>query len=255
MRINKQNNLNFSSNASLIKNFKRAAGEGFAKIDDIGEGVNITLDFLGKAVLVPATIMLVSKEEKEKKEYSALKNPVAATLQLLMEVPILMYGSKLIEKLANKGKLDKEGSIFSYNEKAAKEGFTTALQEAAKKDETLKTKSVELIERLNKKGLNSNLKDAFQDSFEKLPEETSKALKKSLENYDTTHKRLYHLQNRVCFVAAIVLTPLLCAAEDFLFPKVMKLLKGEKTPPKGQSRVQISLQNFKSQVAKGDLKC
>ena len=51
--------------------------------------------------------MLASKEPVEKKEYSALKNPVAAIIQLALEVPVLLLGSKAIEKAANKGLFDK----------------------------------------------------------------------------------------------------------------------------------------------------
>ena len=120
MKINSLDKTNFKGYSSAIKRAQYAAADKFAKIDKIGEGTNIALDFIGKAILVPATIMAASKEPKEKKEYSALKNPVAAAFQLMMEAPILMLGSSFVANLANKGKLDREGSNFSYNEKLYK---------------------------------------------------------------------------------------------------------------------------------------
>lgn len=248
MNINTQNSINFSSRHHLIKRLKHAAVEKFSQVDNIGEGTNIALDFAGKAALVPATIMIASKEDKEKKQYSALKNPIAATLQLMMEVPILMWGSKLVEKLANQGKLDKPESGFSYNEKLYKDEFISALNQAAKTDENFSKKTPELLERLNKKGLGKNLKEDFVELIESSAEDTAKTLKKSLDNYDGAHKRLYHLQNRICFAAAIVLTPLLCKAEDYFFPKIMKKIKP--APKKEGGRRIISFHHFKTHVLK-----
>ena len=58
--------------AAIQKN----AAKTFANIEGIGEGASIAFDFLGKAIVVPAVIMLASKEPVEKKEYSALKTPL-----------------------------------------------------------------------------------------------------------------------------------------------------------------------------------
>ena len=66
MKINSIDSTHFKSLGSAVKNIKNAAADSFAKIDNVGEGTNIALDFLGKAILVPATIMIVSKEDKEK---------------------------------------------------------------------------------------------------------------------------------------------------------------------------------------------
>lgn len=250
MKINSIDSTHFKSLGSTVKNIKNAAADSFAKIDNVGEGTNIALDFLGKAILVPATIMIVSKEDKEKKEYSALKNPVAAVFQLMMEAPILIAGSNFVGKLANKGALDKAGSGISYNENLYRGKFILSVKNAAREDENFKTVSDGLLEKLNKKGLGKNLRDDFYDIIEQTSAGTKESLKKSLKDYDTVHKRLYHLQNRVCFVAAIALTPLLCKAEDYFFPKIMNLIKPNKQP---SSRRRITLQHFRAQTAKGGL--
>lgn len=254
MKINSANNINYKGHSGIVKNFKRAAGEKFAKIDQIGEGTNIALDFAGKAVLVPATIMLVSKEDKEKKEYSALKNPVAAIFQLLMEVPILILCSKYVENLANRNKLNKIGGKISYNEKSAKENFIKALNKASGENLELEKSCKEIVEKLNKKGFGRIIKEDFEQAIENFGGNYKKELKESLKNLDLTHKRLYHLQNRVSFVAAIALTPILCKAEDYFFPKVMnKIVK----KPENNSKPKkfLTLQHFKSLVSKRGAKC
>lgn len=255
MKINPINNINYKGHQSILKSVKRAAGEKFAQIDQIGEGTNIMLDFLGKAVVVPTTIMLVSKEDKEKKKYSALKNPVAAVMQLSMEAPILMLGSKFVEKLANENKLYKKGSRISYNERAAKEEFISIFNAACLDNPTMKKNGAELIEKLNKKGLSKSLKEELQELINNYGKNFKKPLNQALVNFDKTHKNLYHLQNRVCFAAAIILTPLLCKAEDYFFPKVMSLLgKKSQNSQKTQKRTFLSLHHFKTQATKGGLK-
>ena len=252
MKINSANNINYKGHSGIVKNFKRAAGEKFAKIDQIGEGVNIALDFSGKAVLVPATIMLVSKEDKEKKEYSALKNPVAATFQLLMEVPILMLCSKYVENLANRNKLNKIGGKISYNEKYAKDNFINMLNKASSENLELEKSCKEIVEKLDKKGFGKLIKEDFEQAIESFGGNYKKELIESLKNWDLTHKRLYHLQNRVSFVAAITLTPLLCKAEDYFFPKIMN--KIIKKPENNKPKKFLTLQHFKSLVSKRSVK-
>lgn len=226
MKINSLNgSINYKGSASFVKNLKSAAADSFARIDQIGEGTNIALDFIGKAVVVPAVILAVSKEDKEKKEYSALKNPVAATIQLLMEVPILMAGSKFIEKLANSGALDPKTGAKLYNENEAKKMFLYLVQQASQNDETFAQKSKELVEKLEKEGLSKNIKENFENLIKNSKNNTDKKLlSAALSGYDCTKKRLFHLQNRVCFIAALALTPILCKAEDFIFPKIMNLI-------------------------------
>ena len=192
----------------------------FANIDGIGEGASIAFDFLGKAVVMPAVIMLASKEPKEKKEYSALKNPVAATIQLALEAPILFFGSKAIEKAANKGLLDK-GQNKQYNEKFFKDSFTSTLRDAAKENSASAKRAEELINNINVKGLTKKIAESAEDLIETLPEKSKDLAKKAFQDYNTAHRKLYHLQNRLCFAAAIILTPLICALENKLPPIVM----------------------------------
>ncbi len=204
------NTPSFHGRASLGKRF----AQSMSKFDQFGEGTNISIDFLGKAILVPAVIMGATNEPKEKKQYSAIKNPIAAFIQLALEVPILYFGTKLIGKYANKGKLDKAGSEFSYNEKAAKDNFLKIFENTS----NIEKERNGLIEKINKKGLTKRLTDELDEVVTKA---NSSALKKGFESYKASHKRLYHLQNRLCFAAALVLTPALCALENWAHPKVM----------------------------------
>jgi len=213
MKVDRQaafNNINntpsFHGRAVLGKKFARY----MSKFDHFGEGTNITLDFVGKAVITPLVIIAAANESKEKKEYSAIKNPIAAFIQLALEVPILYWGTKFIGNLANQGKLDKQDSPFSYNEKAAKESFIKKFRSTPD--------TGGLIEKINKKGLTKRFADELGEIVDKTD---SSLLKQSFENYKSTSKRLYHMQNRLCFAATLILTPALCALENWAHPKVM----------------------------------
>ena len=255
MKINSLNgSINFKGGTGLSKGFRYTLGEGFAKIDQIGEGTNIALDFIGKAVIVPAVILAVSKEDKEKKEYSALKNPVAATIQLLMEVPILMACSKFIEKLANSGALDPQTGIKHYNESEAKKLFLHFAERASENDKTFEEKSKELITRLDKEGLTKKLKEDFEILIKNLKNPTDKKLLGSaLEGYNHTKKMLFHLQNRISFIAALALTPVLCMAEDFIFPKIMNLIIKKPQEPVEKERP-ITFEKYINLIRQGGVK-
>ena len=227
-----------ADNAALQKK----AANTFANIEGIGEGASIAFDFLGKAVVVPAVIMLASKEPVEKKEYSALKNPVAAIIQLALEVPVLLLGSKAIEKAANKGLFDK-GQKRQYNEKFHKDTFTSTLQNAVKESPESAKRADELINSINTKGLSRKITEAAEDFMETLPEKSKVLAKKAFQDYGSAHKKLYHLQNRLCFAAAIILTPLICALENKLHPVVMDIIY-EKQSAKIKEKINVIKQGI-----------
>lgn len=220
-----QNNTNlYSQNFKGTGNLTNKIAKGFAKMGDIGEGASITCDFLGKAVVVPIVVMAASKEPKEKKAYSAFKNPVAAIIQLALEVPILIGGTKLVGNLADKGFFDKKNSDFSYNEKKFKDIFVNSFEEQMKNDKNLKEHSKGFIEKIKSNDLTKSVTENFDEIIEKTGENSKEILKESFKNLKQAHKNKFHLQNRICFIAAIALTPILCELEDYLHPKIMKML-------------------------------
>jgi len=191
----------------------------FTKNSEIGEGASIACDFLGKAAIVPAVIMLTSKEPKEKKQYSALKNPVAATIQLALEVPILAVGSKIVGNLADKGVFDVENSEFSYNALKKKDEFISTLKNISLNSKEAQQKEQDILE-----ALKTGSKDLSGDvlNLAKLIDENSSAiLKTSFEAFEKAKKNQFHLKNRICFLAAILLTPVLCALENKIHPIIM----------------------------------
>ena len=190
----------------------------FAKMGDIGEGTSIACDFFGKALVVPLVIMATSKEPQDKKEFSAFKNPVAAVIQLALEVPILAAGSKIIGECANKGMFDLKGSNFSYNEKLKRTKFINVFQKYAP---SLKEKSKGFLDEVKSKGYSNKIIEQFDDITANLNEPTKKIIKGSFKEYEKTYKNLFHLKNRLCFAAALVLTPLLCALENKIHPAIM----------------------------------
>ena len=227
-RINNHNNKPSFNAALPTRKIQEATSKYFSKFEQIGEGSNIALDFIGKAVLVPAIIMTTSKEEKEKKTYSAIKNPIGATIQLILEVPLLMFGSKYIEKVANKGELDVKNSTFSYNEKGATDTFLKKAQELTENNKDFKGASSEFLKKIKEKGFSNTLKDDFDDIIANFDEDKVKEVVKSFKNMELAHRRLYHLQNRLCFAAALILTPVICGFENFLHPRVMNLISKPK---------------------------
>lgn len=211
-----------------LANIQKRVAKGFSKIDGIGEGASIAFDFVGKAVVVPAIIIAASKEPKEKKEYSAMKNPVAAIIQLAIEVPILLFGSKAVESLANKGTLDKKDSDFSYNAKKYQDEFVSVLKQQTDDTPNIKKAADSLAGEISKKGYSRKIAENFDDFINTIPNDTKspvkETLKKSFGKYQSTHKNLFHLQNRACFIMAITLTPLICALENWAHPKIMDKL-------------------------------
>ena len=111
----------------------------FQEKGDFGESVNIAMDFVGKAAVTPALIMLSPSKDatKDEKTFAAIKNPIGATIQLACEVPILIGVSKAVEKMANNGTFDKENSDFSYNVKNAQDIFVKTVKENDNIDENL----------------------------------------------------------------------------------------------------------------------
>ncbi len=234
MKITRVNNTQYNSanfkGAAPARKLQEATSKYFSKFEQVGEGVNIALDFIGKAILVPAVIMLASKEDKEKKSYSAIKNPIGATASLLVEAPLLMLGSKYIGKLANDGKLDVKNSGFSYNEKFATDNFIKAAKNIAENDKSFKENSKELLKKIETSGFSNNMKDDFDDLILNFGKDKAENLIKSFKNMSLAHNRLYHLQNRLCFAAALILTPVICGFENFMLPRVMKLIGKNKNP-------------------------
>lgn len=214
----------------------------FLKHENVGEATSIAIDILGKAVLVPLVIMFnpfsKKSQSKEDKKYSAIKNPIAALIQLGLEVPIFYYTSNGIRNLANKGLLDnlKKSPNFSYNAKAAKNTFITSLDkmlilsppEADRLTDITRLKQTLSKARPPQKTIRE-LNQFISSSGSNLKGQT----KTALDNLNNVNKRLFHLESRFSFIAAILAVPLLCAIENWLHPKIMKLIdkrKQNKTP-------------------------
>ncbi len=197
----------------------------------VGEGNSIAIDILGKAVLVPLVIIFnpLSKQPKEDKKYSAIKNPIAAGIQLGLEVPIFYYTSRMVRNLANKGLLDKAGSNFSYNAKAAKDIFIESFDKMLESSPGgLKESARGTLEMLKKKKLGQktigDLNKIIFSSKSHLKEQT----KNALDNFNNINKRLFLLESRFSLIAALLAIPLMCAIENWVHPKVMKLIDKHK---------------------------
>ena len=247
MRLNNHSNSYSQSFKGNPKNPSFVA-KNLAKIGDIGEGASIACDFLGKALVVPAVIMAASDEPKEKKEYSAFKNPVAAVIQLALEVPILAGGTKLIGNLADKGIFDKKDSTFSYNEKRFKNAFIDCFEKNCKKPE-----SKSFIEGIKTQGYTKQLAENFDDIAKNFTDEAGIKIKETFKQFEMAHKNKFHLQNRICFLAALLLTPVLCKFEDFLHPKIMHLIYKNRENKENAKILNLNMNDFINQTKKGGL--
>jgi hypothetical protein len=209
-----------------FSSLKDKAVKYFSGADSFGEGTNITMDFLGKALVVPALILMSpsKKSTQDEKFFVAAKNPVGATIQLAMEVPILIGVSKWVEDLAQKGILDGGKKDFSYNTKAAKEEFVKAASAVFEKDSVLGYEMKPFMEKLEKKGLTKKLLFEFSDILEKLPQDA----KMSLDNLKFAQRRLYHLQNRIAFAGAILMAPVIGILESKVHTKIMNYMADKK---------------------------
>ena len=218
-KLESKNNFKGTPHQAATKAAFDKTAKAFAKMGDVGEGTSIACDFFGKALIVPFMIMTTSKEPQDKKEYSAFKNPIAAVIQLALEVPILAAGSKIVSNCANKGLFDIEGSDFSYNEKLKKAEFLEKIKECAP---SLEKDSKEFLDKVKLKGYSNEIREQFDDIACKLDDSVKNTIKGSFKEYEKTYKNQFHLKNRICFVAALILTPLLCALENKFHPIVME---------------------------------
>ena len=239
------NNTTFMGAANVSSKIAKS----FAKAGDIGEGTSIACDFLGKAVVVPAVIMLASDESRENKEFSAFKNPVAAFIQLGLEVPVLMAGSKIVGDLADKGFFDNSKNVkkgFSYNEKQQRQNFVDTFEKLADGSEKLKNNSREFIKGIKEKGYTKKAAEDIVELLNGADDRVKNAAMTSFKNYEHARQNKFHLQNRICFVAALVLTPLLCAIENYIHPKIMNKIY-EKRLEKNSSKM-VKMPNIESFV-------
>ena len=238
MKVQNQTSINNQTAFRGASGISAKIAKSFAKAGNIGEGTSIACDFLGKAVVVPVVIMAASDEPKENKEFSAFKNPVAAFIQLGLEVPVLMAGSKIVGDLADKGYFDRAKSVkkgFSYNEKLQKEKFIDTFEKLADKTPSIRAKSKEFAESIKNGGYSKKMADDLVEILDGVDEKVKLATIDSFKNFEHAHENKFHLQNRICFAAALILTPLLCAIENYIHPKIMNKIyekRAEKNPSK-----------------------
>ena len=240
------NNNSFKGTSSITSKIAKS----FAKSGDIGEGTSIACDFLGKAVVVPAVIMLASNEPKDKKEFSAFKNPVAAFIQLGLEVPVLMVGSKIVGELADKGFFDNKKNAkngFSYNEKLQREKFIDTFEKISKKSASIKENSKNFIEEIKTTGYSKKAAEDIVEIVKGADDKAKEAIMTSFKNFEHARQNKFHLQNRICFVAALALTPLLCAIENYIHPKIMNKIYASRTAS-GNSKM-VKMPDIKTFVA------
>ena len=239
MKVQNNISINNQTNFTGASKLSEKIAKKFAKAGNIGEGTSIACDFLGKAVVVPAVIMLASSEPKENKEFSAFKNPVAAFIQLGLEVPVLMAGSKIVGDLADKGYFDKAKNArkgFSYNEKLQREKFIDTFEKIADKTPKIKEKSKDFLTSIKDGGYTKKAAEDILEILDGADDKIKTAAIKSFKNFEHAHENKFHLQNRICFVAALLLTPFLCAIENYIHPKIMNKIY-EKRAAKNPSKM------------------
>lgn len=227
MKIDRVSSAIFAAGSSgKFSSLKNKAVKYFSSADSFGEGTSIAMDFLGKALVVPALILMSpsKKSTQDEKFFVAAKNPVGAGIQLAMEVPVLLGVSKWIENLAQKGILDGGEKDFSYNTKAAKEEFIKAANNFFRNDNAIGAEMKPFMDKLEEKGPTRKLLFEFSDVLQKLPQE----IKTSLDNLKFAQRRLYHLQNRVAFTGAVLMAPVIGILESKIHTKIMNSMASKK---------------------------
>ena len=138
---------------------------------------------------------------------------------------------------------DVEDSDFSYNEKLKRKEFIDTFEKCSN---ISKEASKDFLDELKSKGYSLKVQEQFDDIISNLDDTAKNTLKKSFKGYERTYKNQFHLKNRVCFLAALVLTPLLCAIENKLHPPIMeKIFKLQHLEPKPNAANKIiTLQKF-----------
>lgn len=121
---------------------------------------------------------------------------------------------------------------FSYNEKLAKDNFIKEFQKAAD-DGLMNDIGQKLLKRAKEdKKYTKKFAEDFVEFAKNNEHIVKDSISKSFSLFERAHKNKFHLINRICFCAALLLTPLNCALENLLHPKVMNLIYSKQYPQK-----------------------
>ena len=173
-------------------------------MNNISEITNALIAAIGTGIIAPA-IILVSpgkgdKEDKEKKFFQAIRQPLSAGLALLFQLPMTMLITRGIDSLAYKHKLnifkdDVIGDLFPDNKYLQKRITPEEFSEMeAKFDDTSNGKSLrqELEEKIRKEYKNGEL----ELSDEKLQKEVKKKKARFIREKIANNKRKELIKTR-----------------------------------------------------------
>jgi hypothetical protein len=175
----------------------------------------MAFDIAGKGVVLPLAIVFnnFSKEPREQKVYSAIKNPVTAVIQLGIQVPVFYAIWNGVGKLANRGLLDRDPN-YSFNAEFYANKFAGSIEHV----EGIGKLKAEL----RKKGLTKRLANSFDEIVSGMD---NPLVKQSFKKFQEVDKRLFHLKSRFAFAGLLLSIPLVCAIENKCHPRLMNFIK------------------------------
>lgn len=226
-----QNNVAFGSNIKLIEKGIENSLINQSKVTKFlnyiqkneGEVMNILVNAVGTALVAPFFIAFnpISKEDKNTKLYSALRQPISAALAIITQVGVVTKFNKYIDKLAVNGKLGKDYDMsirpfakYTYNQvKKNNPNFTRdQIWDEVKK--IRKEARDNAIENLKNKIIKETGKSA-----ESAAKEAGDTIRK---NISTINKRVNGLSKFLGLFVSLAIMPITCTALNWLYPRMME---------------------------------
>jgi|GEM_PF-3948707 len=166
-----------------------------------GEKTSIIINAIGTGLLAPLVIANnpLSKEDKDTKVYSALRQPISAVIAIITQLAVCMKADKIIDKLAYNNKLGTEAqkAAHFYDLSIIK----NAKENSSLKDKFKGLKDAGILEILHNTGEISN--DKFKTTI-------------------TVLSRLKAFKNWIGIGLSIATLPFACCTLNWIYPRFME---------------------------------
>jgi len=166
-----------------------------------GEKTSIIINAIGTGLLAPLVIANnpLSKEDKDTKKYSAMRQPISAVIAIITQLAVCMKADKIIDKLAYSNRLgtnaQKDAHFYDLST------IKNAKENSPLKGKFKGLKGSEILEALHNAG------EITKDQF---------------KNASVVMTRLKAFKNWISIGLSLVTLPFACCALNWIYPRFME---------------------------------
>ncbi|MDD3012737.1 MAG: hypothetical protein PHC34_03435 [Candidatus Gastranaerophilales bacterium] len=166
-----------------------------------GEKTSIIINAIGTGLLAPLVIANnpLSKEDKDVKTYSALRQPISAVIAIITQLAVCMKADKIIDRLAYNNKLGTESQKNAHF-------YDLSVIKNAKENSPLKNKF-------------NGLKDS---EILKTLHSAGEITKNQFDKVSNAMTRLKAFKNWTGIGLSLVTLPFACCALNWIYPRFME---------------------------------